>query len=70
MSRPYYTLCVWEPDFSAWFDAFGSYSRGEVAQEKTSYLDSGFSPRHLTIIKTDETAAAMIAARDALPAPK
>lgn len=69
MSRHYFTLCVWNPELACWFDAFGSYSRAEVAQEKTLYLDDGYSPRHVAIIKTDETAAAMIAARDALPHP-
>lgn len=68
-TRPYYTLCVWDTHYARWFDQFGSYSRGEVAEEKSLYLQDGFSPRHVAIIKTEETAAAMIAARDALPHP-
>ena len=69
MSRRYFTLCVWDTEQVGWFDHFGSYSRKEVAQEKTVYLDDGYSPRHLVIIETDETAAAMTSARDALPHP-
>lgn len=68
-TRPYFTLCVWDTHHACWFDQFGSYSRGEVAEEKTLCLQDGFSPRHVVIIRTDETAAAMIATRDALPHP-
>ena len=67
--HPYFTLCVWDTVNVCWYDQFGSYSRREVAEEKTLYLQDGYSPRHVVIIKTDETAEAMMKARDALPHP-
>ena len=70
MTKAYYTLCVWDTEHAAWFDVFGSYERGEVVEEMQSWKDAGNKAKHLAIIKTDETADAMMKARDALPAPK
>jgi hypothetical protein len=74
MARSYYTLIVWTPgetddDPGCWTDEFGSYSRGEVQEEKDFAYDH--HPRgHVKIIKHADGAAKMIAARDATPAPK
>jgi hypothetical protein len=71
MARKYFTLCIWDAEHGAWFDEFGSYSRGEVAQEKTLHTqDNGVRPHHARIVVSDDTAESMIAARDALPAPE
>lgn len=65
--RPYYTLCIFDTEQNCWFDEFGSYDRKEVVAE----TDYASAPRkHIAIIKHDDTAAAMLAARDALPLPK
>lgn len=68
-AKPYYTLCLWNDDYEqpAWYDEFGSYSRKEVASEMECY---DLPRKHMAIIKTDGTAADMMAKRDALPAPK
>ena len=75
MTRKYYTLCTWERDADdatdqgAWIDQFGSYSRREVEGEKDFAYDN--LPRgHAKIVSHVDGTAAMIAARDALPAPK
>jgi hypothetical protein len=71
MTRKYYTLCIWDAEQACWFDEFGSYSRREVAEEKTiATQDNEVRPHHARIIASDESAESMIAARDALPAPK
>lgn len=67
MPRPYFTLCAWDKENANWIDLFGSYVRAECEQEKADINDSTLS--HLTIIKTDDTAQAMMEARDALPVP-
>lgn len=74
MNRPYYTLCTWtegdaQGDPGCWTDEFGSYSRREVESERTFAYDH--LPRgHAKIIRHVDGSAAMMAARDALPAPK
>lgn len=67
MTKPYYTLVAWDKLNAAWVDLWGSYVRAEVVQEKADTNDASLS--HLTIIKTDDTAQAMMTARDALPVP-
>ena len=67
MARTYYTLSKFDTDAGRWFDEFGSYSRAEVVAERDAMRDDGTPMRHLTVIGTDGTAAAMIARRDALP---
>lgn len=74
--RQYYTLCTWEESETdedrkcgLWYDAFGSYSRREC-QEEWDFAHDHMPRGWVKIIKHDDTAAAMIAARDALPAPK
>lgn len=74
MSRKYHTLCIWiagsdASDPGCWADEFGSYDRAETRAEK-DFSHSHDQRGHATIISHDDTAAAMIAARDALPAPK
>ena len=66
-TRAYHTLCFWDVDQQTWFDQFGSYKKSEVKEEADCY----FMPRgHKVIITHKDTAAAMMATRDALPAPK
>lgn len=65
--HPYYTLCGWDKDNGNWIDMFGSYIRAECVAEKEWNSDDSVS--HLTIIKTDDTAQAMMEARDLLPIP-
>lgn len=67
-TRPYYTLCLWDADHNSWFDECGDYSRADVQADADGYYD--MPKRHKVIIATDGSAAAMIAARDALPTPK
>lgn len=67
MARKYYTLCVWEDEHGVWLDEFGSCKKAEVMEEKEGYdLPKGW----LAIVTSDESAEGMMAARDALPAPK
>lgn len=67
MTKAYHTLCVWDVDLQKWFDHFGDYSKGEVKGE----ADTLFMPRgHKTIITHKDDATSMMAARDALPAPR
>ena len=70
MTRKYHTLCLWDAHHAAWFDNFGSYVLAEVKAEYADAREGGYKAKHLAIITTDETAAAMMQARDALPAPK
>ena len=66
MSRPYFTLCLWNTDNAEWEDEYGSYSKREATDEM-QYHDK---PRkHMTIVQTDGTLADLIAKRNALPAP-
>lgn len=67
--RKYHTLCIWDAEQSCWFDNFGSYDLKEVKGEARAARDDGYKGKHIRIITTDETAAAMMAARDALPRP-
>lgn len=67
MPRPYFTLCVFDTEAGQWFAEFGDYSRAEVQAE----CDEHSAPRkHKRIIRHDDSAKAMIAARNALPIPK
>ena len=71
MERKYFTLCLWDAENEMWYDEFCSFSRKEVAEEKTIWTqDNGVSPRHACIIVSDGTAKGMMSTRDALPAPK
>lgn len=67
MAKMYHTVCVWDADANCWFDAFGSYSKAECREEMSELRDSGTKAKHVKIITHEDTAAAMIAARDALP---
>lgn len=72
MTRKYYTVCTFED--GRWFDEFGSYKLAEVKEEAQALKDRaqayGRKRNTVQIIKHDDTAQAMMAARDALPAPK
>lgn len=70
VGKQYHTLCVWEEDNAGWFDQFGSYSLRKVKAERQDFNSAGIPGRFLAIISHDDTAQAMIAARDSLPAPK
>jgi hypothetical protein len=68
-ARKYFTLIVWDSEMSQWCDEFGSYSRRECESNRDFAYDH--LPRaHVKIIGHDDTSAAMIAARDAVSAPK
>ncbi len=66
MERAYYTLCVFDAESGQWFDEFGSYSKAECTNEKECY---DVPARFMKVIKSDGTAADMIAKRDALAIP-
>lgn len=67
MARKYHTLCIWDARLGGWFDEFGSYKKAEVEEERTSWeVPMGWR----RIISHDDSAEAMMAARDALDAPK
>lgn len=66
-ARTYYTLCLWDTQYQAWFDQFGSYVKTEVKEEADTY----FMPRgHKVIIAHKDTAEAMVATRGALAPPR
>lgn len=66
-NRAYHTLCLWDVNLQAWFDQFGSYKKSEVKEEADCY----FMPRgHKVILTHKDDAESMIAAREALPAPR
>lgn len=70
--RQYYTLIVWElydDDTGDWNDVFGSYFKSECEEEK-EYSHDHEKRSWVKIIKHDDTAAAMIATRNAMPPPK
>jgi len=75
MTRTYFTLCTWEKAEDAtattdqWADQFGSYDRAEV-QGEIEFAYDHLPKAHVKIIAHDGTAAAMMKARDELPAPK
>lgn len=64
--RAYYTLCQWHDDEQAWYDIFGDYSRRDVEAERDDLIDSGFPRKHFAILRTDGSAADMIAQREGL----
>lgn len=66
-NRAYYTLCVWDAEQQKWFDEFGDYSHSDVQAE---FDDNSAPGRHKRIIKHDGSLEGMIAAREALRAPK
>lgn len=73
MARRYFTLIVWTPGETGktgfWSDEFGAYNRAEVENEKEFAWEH--MPRgHVKIISHDDGSAAMMAARDAMAAPK
>lgn len=68
--KQYHTLCVWDDEQGAWFDQFGSYRLREVKAERQDFNSAGIPGRFLIIISHDDTAQAMIAARNNLQAPK
>lgn len=71
MAKPYFTLCVWDEDAQAWHDEFGDYDRQEVEGERVGIWEGSDMPRDwFRIIRTDGSAADMMAKRDALPTPK
>ena len=65
--KAYYTLCKYDPAANVWRDEFGSYSRREVEAEMEDHRDHGTKAKLLVIVKHAPAAAAMMAARDALP---
>lgn len=66
MARNYYTVCEFDVEHGQWFDVFGTYDR-EEAKGEVEFMNA---PRGcVTIIKHADSAAAMMAARDALPVP-
>jgi hypothetical protein len=65
--KAYYTLCKYDPAAARWHDEFGAFDRREVEAEMEDHRDHGTKAKHLVIVKHAPTAAAMIAARDALP---
>lgn len=67
MAKPYYTLCIFDAEQGCWHDDFGDYSRKDVQEELEGY---DMPRKWLAIIKTDGSAADMMAKRDALPMPK
>jgi hypothetical protein len=68
--KAYYTLCVFDAEYSRWSDYFGDYSRDAVEAELESFIDGCAPAKHLKIITTNGTFDDLIAKRDALPAPK
>jgi hypothetical protein len=69
MSRTYHTVCIFDTVALAWFDQFGSYKKAEANAEAMEYRDT-CGAGMVKIISHADTAAAMIAARDALEVPK
>lgn len=69
MTKPYFTLCIYDPEYSAWFDSFGDYDKGEVEGERDTERDNGHPAKCLKIIKTDGTFLDLINKRDALRHP-
>jgi len=67
MAKTYYTLIVWDTTAQAWFDEFGSYKGAEVREE---YDGLDIPRKHKRIISHADTAQAMMALRDSIPAPK
>lgn len=65
-SPRYHTLCVFDEVALAWFDEFGSYSKGEVMRECKTVRDDG---RIAKVITHGDSAKEMIAARGALAIP-
>ena len=72
MARKYYTVCTYED--GRWFDEFGSFKLAEVKEEEEALKDQaeayGRKRNTVRIVSHDGTAQGMMAARDALPAPK
>lgn len=68
MAKTYYTLIVWDTEQEAWFDEFGSYKGAEVREEYDNLYN--VPRKHKRIISHADTAEAMIALRDSIPAPK
>lgn len=65
--RKYHTLIVWDTDQQCWMDEFGDYRKADVVAERQGHSAKG---KHKLVISHDDTAAAMMQARDATPAPK
>ena len=69
-----YTVCIWEPrqgakGIGAWFDEYSFDTRAEAYEE--AELAHGDKPRTwVKVLRTDGTAADLIAKRTALAAPR
>ena len=75
MATQYYTVCEFEN--GQWHDRFGSYCKKEAKWEAAfirvdlaKWQSYRYKPSLVKVICHDDTAAAMIAARDALRPPK
>lgn len=63
MTKRYHTVCTFDPADLTWYDCVGFYSLADAKVE----LEDTPCPR--CIITHDDSADAMMAARDALPIP-
>lgn len=50
MSKPYYTLLIWDHDLAKWCPEFGDYNRSDVRQE----VEDCFPDDRWKIIKTTD----------------
>lgn len=67
MGKMYYTVCAFDVDANEWFDEFGSYDVSEAMEEMRELRDGGKD--FVRVVRHEDTAKAMMAARDALPKP-
>lgn len=67
--KQYHTVIFFDQDAGQWYDEFGSYSKREANAEAAD-LRQYHKRSHVKVITHDDTAEAMIAARDATPHPK
>ena len=73
MTRHYFTLFRFEEtakNVGCWYDVFGSYYKRDCDEERVCYRDNGDKGTWLVVVKHEDSAAAMIAAGKALPAPR
>lgn len=66
--KTYYTLFVYEQDHQRWFNHFGDYDKGTVADEMYD-LNQGYDGimmKHMQIIKTSDQQAEIDAALNIL----
>lgn len=67
MARKYHTLCGYDVENGAWVDLYGSYDKQECRDELEWNDDASLGG--LRIVTHEDSAAAMMAARDALAVP-